>query len=744
MSAVTPGGGGEGGPFEGRSGQEAAEELMRRLLPPFYWPADQRTGGALSALIASIAGQYAALRSAVAGLYDDVFLETCADRLVPYFAEELGITDLVPVGLPGLSGRSWVGSVLGLRRRRGTLGALVGAARATSGWAVYVAPPAQGLARTQALAHLDLSAGRLLDLRDSAALAEIGAPWSRSARSVALGGRRLEASSMSAVDIGASTCADSRALAAAPGRVDLIGPRRTAAVRGVPAPQVSEVALWTTAVFPVAQRSPYRRFTGPSGTGFSFHPLGVDTPLFFPPATPEALYDPASPEQLPRRLSRRALAFDLERAAHRLPLSLWVDGRRVAPSELGAADLSSWVMPAGGPHVAVDPELGRILIAPGAELIDRVDYAYGAPGALGGGPSIVESQLGPLDSSGGLVVVSDRSALVPSTPTRCVQLEAGLDAAQASPLAAAVVRIEDSRSYVAPGGAWRVRLAAGRRLRVVAAPGEAPALLGDLIVELEPGATFELVGCCLGGQLRVVGLGVVGIEQCTLSSRSGRALALDDWDGGAPVASIFKSICGAIGGSSSSYLAVSDSLIDAGEGPGAAALGAPGAPLAAVDLQRVTIFGEVHAAVAVAEGSLFCAPLVVSDPDRGLVAHSYLAPGSRPARTFACEPESSLKATTRDDERARLEGILRPTFLSRRYGDPGYGELAPGVPDALRRGGAGGEEMGVWSFLRRPVRLERLERIVAEMLPAGERAVVTFCNEPLMDETRGQDEHDAW
>ena len=77
-----------------------ADDDLFSLLPAFDQLRDAEVGGPLQALLGVIDDQVATLEADIAQLYDDWFIETCQDWLVPYFA------DLVDVALGPAVGAS--------------------------------------------------------------------------------------------------------------------------------------------------------------------------------------------------------------------------------------------------------------------------------------------------------------------------------------------------------------------------------------------------------------------------------------------------------------------------------------------------------------------------------------------------------------------------------------------------------------------------------------------------------------
>ena len=133
--------------------------------------------------------------------------------------------------------------------------------------------------------------------------------------------------------------------------------------------------------------------------GYTFDPLGIDSPLFVQPLTADQRLDAPARDEIPVRLTRPALAAALRAGQVPPPLAVRITGQDAGqaagrPSDplparpLAAADLTNWAAPAGSAATAViDPELGRLLFPepPPTESV-VVDYAYGFPGEVGGGP----------------------------------------------------------------------------------------------------------------------------------------------------------------------------------------------------------------------------------------------------------------------------------------------------------------------------------------------------------------------
>ncbi len=167
--------------------------LFERL-PEIYRTRDfeQTPPNQLRAYLSAIEGPFSALHENIAQLYEDLFIDTCDDWVIPYLADLLGTTHLK--GEPRTL-RADVADTIALRRRKGTLGAIERLAVNLTGWACRGVELRENLGWAQHLNHQRPDAGgeppyadpRLTrfhvprggtaPLRDPAALALLGTPF---------------------------------------------------------------------------------------------------------------------------------------------------------------------------------------------------------------------------------------------------------------------------------------------------------------------------------------------------------------------------------------------------------------------------------------------------------------------------------------------------------------------------------------------------------------------------------------
>ncbi|MEO7338193.1 MAG: phage tail protein, partial [Caldimonas sp.] len=169
--------------------------LFERL-PEIYRTRDAEQSPAypLRAYLGAIEAAFGALHDDIGRLYDDLFIDTCEDWVVPYLADLLGTTHLK--GDPRTL-RADVADTIALRRRKGTLAAIERLAADLTGWACRAVEMRENLGWRQHLNHPRPDAGGLppwgseavtrftiprggtAPIRDPAALALLGTPFDR-------------------------------------------------------------------------------------------------------------------------------------------------------------------------------------------------------------------------------------------------------------------------------------------------------------------------------------------------------------------------------------------------------------------------------------------------------------------------------------------------------------------------------------------------------------------------------------
>jgi len=709
------------------------ERLLKRLLPAFLWLNDD---GTLAELVSLIAARYWDLHARLGMLYAAMFIQTCPEAIVPYIAQGVGVTGLEPGG-PGFSQRAWVGRIVSFREHKGSLATLGRAAIAATGWPTFASAGLTRVARTPWVRYPGQQYARWVNVGTLPPGDPGAVVFQQLTRTAGISGQPFPGRRQ-----------DARAAFPAAG--------------GQPVPGGAELSIWRLQAFPVIQRTPYQ-VPGRDGA-YTFHPLGVDSPLFVEPQVTYNRLTVPDPSEMPVPLTRAGLTAVLREGQLPPSLAVWTvrpaTGTSSAPpadpwpaSGLAAADLTDWAVPPGGDATAfIDPELGRLLFPALRPEAVMVDYAYGFPGDLGGGPygTATNWQQTPAATSS-CTVASPRdtdhtAALASATP---IGLPDPLDPyAQPAgetaepddgpavrhtvedalawvrgqdPARMCTITIGDSATYRAPTGGWDITLAENQQLRIISAPEAAPVLDGELRISAGDRSQVQISGVLLAKAVSYAGTGQLEIEHTTIMPGRDTALRIH---GG--IASVSYCITGPVEAEAVYSLSISDTIAD---GPaitchdGASArgdgqvIGQDADPAGGLDIQRTTVLGVTEADVIVAEDCLFTGLVIARQHTRGLISYSYHPGGSR-------TPPRVESRGTWADGRAGAAGP--PRFTSTRFGDPGYGQLAPTCPPEIAAGARLGREMGAYNWLWQPARAARLLNALDEMLPAGRTATVIY------------------
>ena len=170
---------------------------LYQLLPAIYRLRDAEQGYPLQALLRVLAEQVQAVEQNITQLYDNWFIETAQDWVVPYIGELIGYRPVHEAGEPGdvttsqsrarnkiLIPRREIANTIRYRRRKGTLALLEILANEVAGWPARAVEFYKLLGWTQNLNVQHPERGRTVDIRDGEALDLLGGPFDSLARSV--------------------------------------------------------------------------------------------------------------------------------------------------------------------------------------------------------------------------------------------------------------------------------------------------------------------------------------------------------------------------------------------------------------------------------------------------------------------------------------------------------------------------------------------------------------------------------
>jgi hypothetical protein len=153
-----------------------ASDRLYQLLPAIYRIRDAEQGESLRALLGIISGELAEVEADITGLYENWFIETGNEWVVPYIGDLLGVRGLNTLQNTAFSQRAYVANTLFYRRRKGTAYVLETLARDVTGWPAQVVEFFELLQTTQYLNHRRIF-NTMPDLRDTNRLDLLDTPF---------------------------------------------------------------------------------------------------------------------------------------------------------------------------------------------------------------------------------------------------------------------------------------------------------------------------------------------------------------------------------------------------------------------------------------------------------------------------------------------------------------------------------------------------------------------------------------
>src|SRR5215212_10141790 len=136
---------------------------LYELLPALYRLRDAERGLPLHEVLEIISAQADIVKQNIDGLWDDVFVETCADWVIPYIGDLVGNN---PLHEEAARRRADVAKTVSYRRRKATLPMLEELARDVTGWHAHAVAFFELLGWMQNLNHLRYQAAPIHDVRD--------------------------------------------------------------------------------------------------------------------------------------------------------------------------------------------------------------------------------------------------------------------------------------------------------------------------------------------------------------------------------------------------------------------------------------------------------------------------------------------------------------------------------------------------------------------------------------------------
>ena len=672
------------------------------LLPAIYRIRDAEQGEPLKALLQIISQQVNLIEDDILKLYENWFIETCEDWVVPYIGDLIGYEQVHEAGELStgtilqdrirnkvLIPRREVANTIRYRRRKGTLALLELLSNDVAGWPARAVEFYTLLGWTQALNHLHSDRGKTIDVRNGSCLDLMDGPFDNSARTIDV--RRINS-------------------------------KRTTGFYNIPS---VGVFVWRLKSYSVTMTPAYCRQAFGNHC-FTFSVFGNDAPLF---VNPEPETDPthiAEELNLPVLIRRRL--FQEKKTSlygEGKNIQIWLCGKHknknilklVPPERIIPADLSDWrYVPSKG-FVAVDPVLGRIAFPPGkppGKCDVMVCYHYGFSADVGGGeydrPVSQHSPAKVYRVGAEQPLKSINEAIDPWQKEKADQ-----DPENQQEFTHAVVEIMDSGLYEED---FDIALKTGESLQIRSIPGKRAVIgLSDkhrgrpesFSVQVARGSCFILDGVTVVGRpVEIMDFEVSEkneqSDQQALDGMSANIILrhvtlVPGWEINAdccPVESampslrllvshlcvkIERSIIGSIevdpvvkplmefdpGGRDTVSndelvkircrsiekevrtdpvrICISDSILDATD-PELEAIGTPDCPLgyAILNIFRSTVIGQVQVhAIELAENSIFDGLITVARRQTGCMRFCYVRPESRTPGRYQCQPDLVMK-----------------------------------------------------------------------------------------------------
>lgn len=755
-------------------------ERLWDLLPGHLQEEDEQRGGHVRALLRIIGGTVGSVEEDIRDLFDDLFIETCADWVVPYIgalvsnnlisdasrsaelATEL-FDDLAPHDLrPPVAGRvrADVARTIYYRRRKGTLPVLEELARNVMGWPVHAVEALDLLAWNQHVEH-DRPA-TLPDVRSPERCGRIEGPFDTTAHTV---------------DV-----------------------RAPASDEGWYHPRNVLFHCWRLQAHPLvwvpAKPAPS---PGPNW-GYTVSPLGNPTPLFSRWEREGDETGLTTEHLVPQPIRRSLFAADLRaygatspprpqattfygEFTHLPPVAGLDDaptaslvvyrnsvaiGPAIDPSAPVATfaagvvcrRLDPWpgIRPQGQ-VIAIDVVSGRLAVGDGFTDTTRslhVSFFAGSAAAFGGGGYGRRAWILPDRPNVTRYTVGSR----PGITGAFIDISAALNQWVLDGSPDAVVVIADSGTYDLPAS---LTIANGRSLTFEAADRERPLLQtppGGLQIQVQVAAgerdrtaVVTLSGLLVEGFVDVQGeLGRLRLWHTTLVP--GRALQSD----GSPVSAdpsvmvtasnvrfrleaAFSILGPVVMPAAADGLWLVDSIVDAVDGDGAAAVSAGGGQRGpGVVAERSTVFGSMTIARLDLSESIVSGVIDTERTQDGCVRFSWVPPSSVTPRRYRCQPDLAVERALDDARRrnptlstaegaairAGVVAAVVPMFATRRYGEAAYGQLHLGAPVEITRGAEDESEMGALCHLKQTQRESNLHLRLSEYLPFGLDAALVY------------------
>ncbi|NIM95764.1 MAG: hypothetical protein GTO18_18850 [Anaerolineales bacterium] len=742
---------------------------LYELLPALYRLRDAELDYPLRTLLEVIGDQAGLVKDNIDELWDDFFIETCADWVIPYIGDLVGNN---PLHEAVRGRRADVAKTIYYRRRKGTLPMLEELARDVTGWATHAIEFFERLGWTQYMEHQRFQSV-WTDVRNVEMMDRIDGPFDRTSRTI-----------------------DVRRIAQDEGWYNIrnigffIWRLGSYPLRNVPARQAGQ--SWQYHFSPLGNPAPlftrWRREGDEVGLATELHVPGpIRKSFFYTDLKNYVEKTPTRPDYTDLYGLLEAVSSSAMQPGVGCSFVILHNGSPIPPVKhatnppatcsphILCSRLDPW--PAARPTgevVLVDVETGRLVLGDGWPATTSLDvyYHYGFSADMGGGT--YDRRKWMITSSSDTKVYRVKADGIapagapPITHTKLIGTAASpgaLDDWVSDGRPEAVINILDSRTYQLPA---QIILRNEAGLLIQAANRQRPLLQTEIpgldisvlppasVGSIKRSGALTLDGLIVEGHIEISGdLRKLRLIHSTLIP--GRRLKED----GSPVTLLPSLIIdgGPINARINTHLKVdceysllgpvqapdhlegiwlSDSIVD-GLG-GVAISSATGTASAKLKIDRSTILGKVFVKYLDASDVIFDGDVEAVRRQQGCVRFSYVPPDSKTPRRYRCQPDLAVEAAIEEAllenpgltqaERYQIMDVIEerlvPSFSTRVYGQPAYLQLSHRCPTEIRSGAENGAEIGAFNQLKQPQRESNLKMRLQEYLPFGLEAGMIF------------------
>jgi|GEM_PF-3775812 len=693
--------------------QQEEREALTSLVPAYYRRLDSehpdaiQDEGPLQALLDLLADQAGIVEEDIARLYDEWFIETCSDWVVPYIGALVRARPL-PSAPPG-GQRAYVANTLGYRRAKGAVAVTEQLARDVTGWPALAVESFRGLGLGQSMLHVRPGRGGFADLRNPTRATAAGGPFDAFSHSVDVRRPGLRGARWSI------------------NAVAIFLWRQQAALHQAVEAAADPAASWLFHADPERRPRPFFNVAR-TDADIDLRAREADLPVLLRPrpladelrARRLAMQGGEIPAEDYFRSAQPAFGIEVQNVAG----GAWL---RIGPEEMRIVNLAgapaALVRPAsaipardggGSAKLLVDPRLGRIAVpqAIAIPVAIRTNHHLGFGAEIGAGPFDRNGELrAMIETIGGGSAVSWQASVMKDRadlPTENLfgTVGAAIAAWNALPAGPRVglILIEDSARHDLGVATLTVNLKAGSGLIIAAGrwPFDGAEPLADRIGRFEASALrphvagkLSIKGAVGGARFGMSGLIQTGIFRILAGNLTRFIAAHCTFTAGSPLnvaanrelAMAFDHcLCGPIAlVPEIPELAIESSIVHAGAS--GIAIAAQGAR---ATIQSSSLFGRVDPIREIwASSSLFTGVVMARRTQAGCMRFCYLPRGSRVPRRYRCQPELAVKAGAQPNR-------VKPHLMSLERASPWYGQLHPLTHPALRSGGEDGGEIGAF------------------------------------------------